>query len=583
MNKHAIYHLADSPWAYGIGEGKLRVRIRVGRDDMKKVTLYYKDRYQWGGKYEKLDLKIMARQELFDFYYGDMELPRARFRYFFLLEDKRGNKEIYDDIGFRPYEEEGFEYRAFQFAYLASNDFYRGKENLKNAIVYQIFPERFKNGDKANDPENTLKWGGIPKQGNFFGGDLRGIIEGLSYLSDLGVNMIYLTPIFLSSSNHKYNIKDYYSIDPQFGSIEDAKELVKRAHEFGIKVIFDAVFNHTGDDFFAFSDIKEKGDKSKYLDWYHIDSLPIDSKEVNYYTFAEKIYSMPKLRTENDKVREYFFEVGKYWIKEVGIDGWRLDVCDEVDHNFWQGFKKACESVNEDAVLIGEIMHEASSFLRGNELDSIMNYQFKNALTEYFAKRTLDINTFIDVLENIRTRYIDDIGDQLWNLIGSHDTPRFLTESKGQVDRLLLAVAFQFIWPGVPYIYYGDEVGLDGGQDPYCRACMLWDEAKWDKRILNFYKALISFRKENNKLNDSPLAISNIDGLIVVKRLINDEEYIFIFNNMDEERLYKNKAKIKEISPCNMEGEVILEREVKGNVSLAPMSFRFFKGVLYEK
>lgn len=579
MIKHAIHHIPDIPWAFGESYGTLRVRIKCATEDIKKITLYYKDRYTWGGPYLIEELNKEMSTELFEVFSGAMELPRGRFRYFFLLEDFKGETLIYDAGGFRPYAEEGFEYRAFQYAYLAEGDIYKGKSIMDDSIVYQIFPERFRNGNKDNDPENTLPWGGIPRQGNFFGGDLKGIREGIPYLKELGINMIYLTPIFLSSSNHKYNIKDYFSIDPQFGTLEEAKEMVKAAHDSGIKVIFDAVFNHTGHDFFAFEDIIKNGEKSEYKDWYHLNSLPIDLDNTNYYTFAEKITSMPKLRTENEKVRQYFFEVGKYWIREVGIDGWRLDVCDEVDHKFWQGFREACEEENKDSILIGEIMHEASSFLRGNELDSIMNYPFKHALTEYFASRIIDETQFINILEGTRMQYMTRIHNQLWNLIGSHDTPRFLTEAKGEINRLLLAVAFQFTWPGVPYIYYGDEVGVDGGHDPYCRCCMEWEEEKQDKRILSFYKNIIEFRKKHKEFNHLPIKIHHTKGLLLVERKSLEGDMILIFNNTDNKMTVDTNVDLLDITPCNMFGEKLYEVKLIGEVILEPMSFRILKKV----
>ncbi len=233
-----------------------------------------------------------------------------------------------------------------------------------------------------------------------------------------------------------------------------------------MKVIFDAVFNHSGSDFFAFEDLLQKQEASKYKDWYFIDSYPVSTGKVTYYTFGDDVSSMPKLNTHNKEVREYLLKVGEYWVKEMGIDGWRLDVCDEVDHDFWRAFNKVVKEANKDAVIIGEIHHEASSFLKGDQMDSIMNYPFKFALVDFFANRSISVEQFDDILSFNRTLYMNSITRQLWNLMDSHDTKRFLTECNGNVDRMKLAIAFQFCYQGVPYIYYGDEIGLNGADDP---------------------------------------------------------------------------------------------------------------------
>ncbi len=580
MNIHAVHHLPDVPYAYGSGRDRLKIRLRSARGDLKKVTIYYKDRYDWENDYKKKDMDEIITTSLFSFYGTEITVRRARFRYFFLLEEKSGRRIVYDAGGFREPVTEGFEYRGFQFAYSAQGDTYKPKEIFNDAVVYQIFPERFRNGNKENDPPGTLPWGGIPAQGNFFGGDIKGITQGLPYLKDLGINMIYLTPVFSSSSNHKYNINNYFALDPQFGTMEEVREMVEKAHSMGIRVIFDAVFNHTGSDIPMFLDVMQKGEKSPYSSWYHIDSYPADPENPDYYTFATGIGSMPKLRTENHEVREYFYSAGKFWIEKIGIDGWRLDVSDEVDHKFWQGFKEAVESVNPNAVLIGEIMHEASSFLRGNELDSVMNYPFKDALCEYFARRETDETHFTDTLSNVRALYTDEISSQLWNLIGSHDTPRFLTEARGEVKRLLLALAFQFSYPGVPYIYYGDEAGLDGGRDPYCRRCMEWDEEKQDKRILDFTKKMIEFRKKYPELTSSKVSFRTAPGMIAMERKSGDElsgrKIIIYFNNQDKEAEIKPEDNITEITPTDMEGKTPGELYTCGHLILKPMSFRAF-------
>ena len=275
-------------------------------------------------------MKVVLSTKLFDFYETEISVYRDRYRYYFELIDKDGNRAFLDDRGLRDYEVDKKEITSFQYAYIAPDDVYKESSWLQESVVYQIFVDRFYNGDKSNDPEGTLEWGSNVTPTSMFGGDLKGIIQKLDYIKELGVNLIYLTPIFKSSSNHKYNTADYYDIDSQFGTIDDAKELVSQCHKRKMRIVFDAVFNHSGSDFFAFQDLLKNQQNSKYKDWYLTDGYPVDTEKINYYTFAVGISDMPKFNTENKEVNDYLLKVAGYWINEVGIDGWRLDVCDEV-------------------------------------------------------------------------------------------------------------------------------------------------------------------------------------------------------------------------------------------------------------
>lgn len=574
MNKHAIYHLPQTPWAYPEDESTLTLRLRAASDDIRRVTVFYKDRYDWTGPWCEADLEIMATTELFTFWTTQLRLRRNRYRYFFELEDQLHHVITLDEQGFHVPGTQARERGAFQYAYIGEADLYRDKERLTDAVVYQIFPERFANGDPTNDPAGTEPWGGLPAPRNSFGGDLRGIIDHLDYLKDLGINLLYLTPVFHSTSNHKYNIRDYYAIDPQFGTLDDARELVRKAHQAGIRVFFDAVFNHTGADFFAFADVLKHQAASRFCDWYHLDSFPVSLARVNYYTFATDIPYMPKLRTENPVVRDYFYDVGQFWIREVGIDGWRLDVCDEVDHEFWRGFRQACEAENPKAALIGEIMHESSAFLQGKELDGIMNYPFLYAMVDFFARRVTTTHQFMDSLAQNRVLYMEQITRQLWNLLDSHDTHRFLTLAKGQYDRLRLASAFQFLYIGTPYIYYGDEIGLDGGYDPYCRRCMIWDEAHQAKDLLEHFRGIIALRKSSPAFTKGDFReILRQDHCVVFTRSHGNERFFCAFNNSDHEQIiHLDERALTEVTPG---GESATTEP--GDIVLAPMSFRVFR------
>lgn len=575
MNEHAIYHITEAPFAYGKDLNTLVVRIRTANKDVKSCKVYYKDRYDWVNPFEEKIMKIMAESELFDYFQVEISLKENRYRYYFELEDKDGNVIYFDERGIRSEELQMKEATAFQYAYLAHGDLYKEEKWLQEAVVYQIFPDRFNNGDPSIDPIEISKWGDTVSANSKFGGDLQGIIDKIDYLKDLGVTLLYLTPIFKSTTNHKYNTADYFDIDPQFGTLEAAKELIKKCHESNIKIVFDAVFNHSGSDFFAFQDIIEKGEESKYKDWYYIYNYPVNMEKVNYYTFASGVAIMPKFNTHNIEVREYLLKVGEYWVKEVGIDGWRLDVCDEVDHDFWRAFKKVVKAANENAVIIGEIMHEANSFLKGDQMDSIMNYPFKYSMVEFFAYRTLSVEKFNNILAFNRALYMDGITKQLWNLISSHDTKRFLTECDDHIDRMKLAIGFQFSYIGVPYIYYGDEVGLNGGEDPQCRKCMIWDEKKQNTELLSFYKKMINIRKENKNLVYGDYnTIYGKDNVLIFERTLENEKIIVAINN-------KENPQVVALEINGIYEELLTSQKIniQGSLSLKPMEIKILSRI----
>ncbi|WP_411675123.1 glycoside hydrolase family 13 protein [Cohnella faecalis] len=410
-------------------------------------------------------------------------------------------------------------------------------------MFYQIFPERFANGDPTNDPEGTEQWGGKPGLNNFFGGDLQGIIDHLEHLTSLGINAIYLNPVFEGTTNHKYDTKDYFKVDPHFGTNDKLKELVKACHERGIRVLLDAVFNHSGHTFEPFVDVMEKGASSAYADWFYVREWPLTVKDgvPTYDTFGfEPI--MPKLNTANTEVKEYLLKVAKYWIEEVGVDGWRLDVANEVDHAFWREFRKTVKGVNPDAYILGEIMHEAVPWLLGDQFDAVMNYPFTKACLDFFAHDRIGANQLANRLAGQLTSYPSQVNEVAFNLLGSHDTARLLTLCEGRTERLKLATLFQFTFPGAPCIYYGDEIGMDGGHDPDCRKCMEWDPQKQNGDLLQFFKQTISLRHQYPALQDGALTFlqdqANDQNLIYERRDAQDR-FVILINKSESSSVFR--------------------------------------------
>ncbi|MBC7341329.1 MAG: glycoside hydrolase family 13 protein [Clostridia bacterium] len=381
----------------------------------------------------------------------------------------------------------------------------------RDAICYQIFPERFCNGNPNNDPPGVQPWGGIPTRSNFFGGDLEGIIQKLDYLQDLGINCIWLNPIFASTSNHKYDTMDYLSIDPHFGNLEKFKELVDALHQRGMRIILDAVLNHTGDEFWAFRDVVEKGQNSAYADWYYIYDYPVSKYPRPNYECWWGFPDLPKLNVKNPKVRQYLLNMIAYWTKTFYIDGWRLDVPNEIESSFWQEFRQVVKSINPNAYIVGEIWGCGRPWLHGDQFDAVMNYLFRDAVLDLFARRHITVSTFDYRIKRMLLSYQEQANYCLLNLLGSHDTARILTvfeeeaptamaANASAIERLKLALIFQFTFPGIPMIYYGDEVGMKGGPDPGCRAPMVWDVNQQDLGLRSYYRHLIRIRRQVSAL-----------------------------------------------------------------------------------
>jgi glycosidase len=365
----------------------------------------------------------------------------------------------------------------------------------KDAVFYQIFPERFANGDKRNDPPKVQAWGGTPENGNYFGGDLQGVMDKLPYLKDLGVNTLYFNPIFAASSNHKYNTRDYRTIDPQFGDNALFKRLVTAAHAQGMKVVLDGVFNHTGDDHYMFQDAEKNGPKSKFWNFYTINGFPIVRDPKPNYNAWWGFSTLPQLKAkDNPEVQSFLLDTVAEWTK-TGIDGWRLDVPNEIDSDhFWQRFRSTVKGINPNAYIVGEIWTDGRRWLQGDQFDAVTNYLFREQMINYFAKGNINTDQVDANLAGIRNLYNPETNNVMFNMLSSHDVPRFLSEAGGDESAMRLATTFQMTYLGAPVVYYGDEVGMSGAKDPDNRRCFPWD-GRQNRQQLDLTKKLIAWRK----------------------------------------------------------------------------------------
>jgi cyclomaltodextrinase / maltogenic alpha-amylase / neopullulanase len=417
---------------------------------------------------------------------------------------------------------------------------------VRDAIFYQIFPDRFAASDRVHKPGHLEAWEAPPTVHGFKGGDLRGIAERLGYLEDLGVNALYLNPIFASPSNHRYHTYDYLTVDPLLGGDDALRELLDAAHDRGMRVVLDGVFNHSGRGFWPFHHVLEAGPASPYRGWFHLDDARLDAgvpllaypppgtplSALGYRAWWG-LPALPKLNTDDPEAREYLLGVAEHWLR-FGIDGWRLDVPDEIeDEAFWQEFRARCRAIRPDAYLVGEIWRVAPEWLRGDRFDALMNYPLGEAILGFAGGahldqavvdghdqyrldlRPLDGSAFARRVTDLGAAYDPDVVAAQLNLVGSHDTPRLRTVLGGDVAGVRLATLLQASLPGAPCIYYGDEVGLSGANDPACRGGFPWDEASWEPGLHESVRALLRLRSAEAGLRDSPLRVVGAEGLAV--------------------------------------------------------------------
>jgi Glycosidases len=426
---------------------------------------------------------------------------------------------------------------AFEFPYGSDRDAVHSPSWIRDRVWYQIFPERFRNGDPANDPEGTLPWGTPPTRDNMMGGDIQGIIDKLDYLKELGVNALYLNPVFAAKSNHKYDTLDYFKIDPQFGTLEDMKRLTERCRELGIRVVLDLVINHCGYDHPFFQDVVKNGERSVYRDWFYIREYPVTLSDTKYDSVWYYRW-MPKWKTSNPQVKQYVFDIVSFWQKETGIDGWRIDVADEVELSFLRELNSHVKQINKDAFIIAEIWHDAKRLMMSGGTDSVMNYDLRSILIDFIVDRSITAEQFHARLVRYVNRYSEAELSQMFNLLGSHDTERILTRCGNRIELLHLLVALQYTLPGNPVIYYGDELGFQGDNDPGCRACMTWTADYKNHPLWTLLRQWNRLKTTEAALQHGHVELRHIPELDVyaVKRMYGAEQAVLLLNFSQQDR-----------------------------------------------
>ncbi|MCL2364639.1 MAG: glycoside hydrolase family 13 protein [Defluviitaleaceae bacterium] len=566
---HPMTHRAELPYSYYDKEqGKIILKLTTAAD-ITAATVVYGDPFLWKKTTKKdaagndiwvwhtNEISMIAQYTDKKSRYWQAAIPPTRARrmkYHFVLTKANGQTIVLDEDGTSPEGGTGH----FFFPAIHEVDAPHAPKWASEVCWYQIFPERFANGDAKINPPEMADWDNdMPEHRNFYGGDLRGIIDKLPYLKKLGVTGLYLTPVFESPSTHKYDTTDYFKIDPSFGDTQTLRELVQKAHTAGMKVMLDAVFNHIGGRHTYWQDVLKKQEKSKYKDYFHIKSFPVlpsydDREAINYETFAH-VANMPKWNTENPDARQHLIDAALHWIRECDIDGWRLDVSDEVSFDFWRAMRTAINAVKPDFYLLGEVWHDPSKWVNGGYFDAVMNYRFGYLIRDFFIHGTLAADEFAQRIFARLAMFADVHARQQFNLLDSHDTMRILSQANGDASAMMNAFLFMYMMRGALCIYYGTEVGMtqvcEG--DPGARAPMLWDENKQDKTLQDFFKRLLALRKKYNTLVQKASVAYTRNGKISQWELTHGKQKLTLLYNAGKNAVPITGEILLAGAPCN--------------------------------
>ncbi|MCW5939513.1 MAG: alpha amylase N-terminal ig-like domain-containing protein [Fimbriimonadaceae bacterium] len=456
---------------------------------------------------------------------------------------------------------------------------------VEQTVFYQIFPDRFGNGNPSNDPDSVENWeSGRPTFRNWFGGDLAGVRQHQGHLRELGVGAVYWNPVFASPSNHRYDTTDYLRIDPRLGTNDEFAALTRELEKAGIKTVLDGVFNHTATDFPAFAALLRDQQKAATRDWYTVRSWPVSLGGRPTYESWAGFGAMPKLNHANPAVRRMVREVVEHWQGTAAVHGWRLDVSPEVPMDFWREFRPWVKA-DPDRWIVGEMWEDASPWLKGDQWDSTMNYQFRNSVLGFVARGTMKPRAFWEDLMRVHHAYGPAVSRNLLNLVSSHDVPRILTECGGDVRLAKLAAMLMFTWVGAPCVYYGDEIGMEGGPDPDNRRPMDWRRATADNTFLRLYQALAELRNGSSALQSGDPALLAADDrarTLVFARVMPEDVRIVAVNRSEKAQpvsfaLTPELARCRDVRAarvwaCGLTGASVPADQSRLTVELPPLS-----------
>lgn len=568
MNLAAVYHEPKSRFAYAYDRDTLHLRLRTARGDVQSVTMTGADPFSWKPSQADpsvwewdraaelcLPMQLEYSTALHDTWFVALRPATFRLRYAFILQSGEervlyGSRACYD-LRDRP--DALHDTRLFfNFPYLNTEDVFSAPDWVKDTVWYQIFPERYARGG-GSDWESAGD-GGIE---DFAGGNLQGILDHLDDLQALGVSGLYLTPIFTSPSSHKYDPTDYYHIDPAFGSNEQFGELVRQAHRRGLRVMLDAVFNHCGWLHPFWQDVLRHGKRSRYFDCFYIDREPVADFEwtegelprlspemygkLNYRTFGFEP-RMPKWNTGHPLVREHLLGAVRYWMETYGVDGWRLDVSNEVSHDFWREFRSVVKRINPQAYIMGENWDNSYPWLMGDQFDAVMNYELTYSIwsllgTPETVDECFDVRQYQQAVNQLLVSYPKHNLAAMYNLIDSHDTARIAHVCGGNIDKVRLAYGLQMTFAGSPGIYYGSELGLPG-DDHHNRAPYPWRSPQ-NLELRDLVKKLIELRGRHPSFKAVDIRWLDVNpqaNTLIFEKTAGDEHLYVLVNAGDREQ-----------------------------------------------
>lgn len=581
-----IYHVTREPYMWQDEEGHIIVRLDAEKGLIKSAEVLFGDKHQPDTKNGFAHARMVPyiSTSYLDTFVATLAQDLPTFVYIFKITLKDDTKVLYTSMGCVEEDENQL------VATSAIDDFFQvcwafPSERIvvptiarDHGVVYQIFPDRFDVGDRkkacmadanievgqplkrdvftamsAEDlsaPEKVMEK--FRKNGAFFGGDLKGVKERIPYLKSLGVSTIYLCPIWVSHSNHRYDVEDYLHVDERLGGDRALLALSKQIHASGMRLVLDAVFNHTSALHPWFQDVMKKGRKSPYYDYYIIDGDKPDLAKRNYRTFATGAF-MPKLNTANPKVIQECCSILKTLTERFHVDGWRFDVADEIAHAAWYSIHQTLKAIDPKIAIISEDWLASDNWIDAAQFDGAMNYQLRRIVLDLTATdQPLTVKEAADRLNLLLLRYTWPNDLAMFNLVGSHDVPRILTLTGNDTRKALLAVALAVMFPGCFMAYYGDELKMEGGPDPDNRRAVDWDSDHWDGDYLDSYRQLCHL-KELEPTVSGRVEIRAESNLLFITRYTREQTVTLIANPSEKRGYYTVSRSEKVLASSNVE------------------------------
>lgn len=558
LNFAGIYHRETPDMCYPLDNDRLVVNLKTGKD-VDAVFLIYEDPFahhlqlkfdwkDWSGKREKMTLS----RELEHQYIWSLTLaPKfKRLMYYFEIEADNETYCLLENHLCKKQEMDAYTRRYFKYACMNPSDLIAPPKWAEDTIWYHIFPDRFCRDANAPVREYTKPWEAFTDgdQNYRTGGTIKGITEKLDYIKELGFNGIFLTPLYKSDSNHKYNPYDY-TIDPDFGTEDDMREMVAEAHKRGIRVMLDSVFNQCGSQFVPWLDVKKNGKASKYYHWFFInsDDFADESRftdDGRYYTFSF-FPAMPKLNTNNPEVIRYFTDLCIHWATDWDLDALRFDVGEEVSHTF---IKHACAALREakpDIFIPAEIWMDSITWLDGGEFDSVTNFPFTDFVTDFWSNKALTAKDFMYRINAALSRYPEQVNRVMFNFVDSHDMPR-VNEVSENYSVVLQKLVLLMTMTGTPFVYYGTELAMKGTNEPTNRACMPWDKIDNGdfEKTMEDVKQLTALRTNNAACKEHKITYQISEEYPRLISYIKNDALKVVINACDKDCPVARKGKI---------------------------------------